>query len=46
LQSEGAMVIGDGFGIYARCLTELEYELANAAVRVIPTVVSAEEADD
>jgi hypothetical protein len=46
LQSEGAMVVGDGFGIHTWCLAEFEDELANAAVRVIPAVVPAEEADD
>ena len=46
LQCEGAMVIGDGFGIYAWCLAEFDDELANAAMRVVPPIVSTEEADD
>ena len=39
-------VIGDRFGVDAGLLAKFENELANAAMFVVPVVVSAEEADD
>src|SRR3569833_4343986 len=45
-ERNGAMVIGDGFGVDAGAPAQPQDQLANAAVFVIPAIVSTEEADD